>query len=135
MTSSAADEAAGGNGFEWQSELDSAMAELDIQLLHPRRRSNAGWQPLLPELAQVQITEELLDQIASRVARQLQRTPPATVALPDEVPQAPTVESPAQARSGIALTIRVRRPLFRWRFRRRSRRQKAMMLFSDFRVS
>jgi hypothetical protein len=144
VTSAAADEAAGtlGDGLDWQSELDSAMTELDSRLLHPRRRTNAEGRP---ELTSVHITNELLDEIAWRVSQRIRRDQPATVAstgvapaavASDDTAQAPMLESPRpQSAGGIALTIRVRRPLFRWRFWRRSRRRQAMMLFSDFRVS
>src|SRR5258705_7624221 len=60
--------------LEWQSELDSAMADLDSKLSHPRRRaSDAGPQPSLPELGQFDVTTELLDEISWRVAEQLRR--------------------------------------------------------------
>ena len=84
VTSPAADEAAGtpAHGLEWQSELDSAMSDLDTQLSHPRRRaSDAGPQTLLPELKQVHITNELLDEIAWRVSQQLRLSQPATARL------------------------------------------------------
>jgi hypothetical protein len=135
------------DGLEWQSELDSAMADLDSRLSHPRRRaSDKGTPPpKLPELGRVEITNELLDEIAWRVSQQMRRNQPATVSLETPAPAAvqpsemPPVVEPERPHlpSGIALTIRVRRPLFnfRWRFWRRSRRQKAMMLFSDYRVS
>jgi hypothetical protein len=144
VTSPAADAAAGtlGDGLEWQSELDSAMTELDSRLSHPHRRTNAEPRP---ELTSAHITNELLDEIAWRVSQRIRRDQPATLAstgaaptavASDEMAQAPMLESPRpQSANAIALTIRVRRPLFRWRFWRRSRRRQAMMLFSDFRVS
>jgi hypothetical protein len=132
--------------LEWQSELDLAMTDLDVKLSHPRRRaSDTATQPSLPELGRAQITNELLDEIAWRVSQQLRRNQPATVPLQGAVPVAVQPDALAQAApgeperprmaTGIALTIRVRRPLFRWRFWRRSRRRQAMMLFSDYRVN
>ena len=135
------------DGLEWQSELDSAMADLDSRLSHPRRRaSDKGTPPpKLPELGTIEITSELLDEIAWRVSQQMRRQQPAVATLdtvtpaavpPNEMPPVAAPERP-HLPSGIALTIRVRRPLFRfrWRFWRRSRRRQAMMLFSDYRVS
>jgi hypothetical protein len=148
VTSPAAPAAADGTAdrLEWQSELDSALSDLDVKLSHPRRRAgDTAQQPALPEPGRAQITNELLDEIAWRVAQQMRRNQPATVlnegmvpdaVQPDALAQAPASE-PERPRmsSGIALTIRVRRPLFRWRFWRRSRRRQAMMLFSDYRVN
>jgi hypothetical protein len=145
VTPPAASEAAAAR-LEWQSELDSALADLDSKLSHPRRRaSDTGPQPTLPDLGRIDVTNELLDEIAWRVSQQMRRNQPATVPMESETPAAlQPAETPApidpdrpRMPGGIALTIRVRRPLFRfrWRFWRRSRRQKAMMLFSDYRIS
>src|SRR5689334_6562695 len=61
--------------LEWQSELDSAMADIDSKLQHPRRRAtDAGPQPQLPELGQIDLTSELLDEIAWRVCQAMRRT-------------------------------------------------------------
>jgi hypothetical protein len=64
--------------LEWQGELESHMADLDVRLEHPRRRAtDAARQPTLPDLGQAEITSELLDEIAWRVAEQIrvQRAP------------------------------------------------------------
>jgi hypothetical protein len=95
--------------LEWQTELDSAMADIDHRLEHPRRRAtDLGTQPSLPQLGQIDLTSELLDEIAWRVSEQVRRalagseTVPPAKGSPETHPQAP----------GIALTIRVRKPLF-----------------------
>lgn len=125
----------------WQSELDSAMVDIDHKLSHPRRRASDAASPP-SQLGQVNITNELLDEIAWRVAQQMRRNQPATVAMEAAAPAvaadvtAPAVASePERLPAGIAVTIRLRRPLFRFRWRFWRRRQKAMMLFSDYRVS
>lgn len=130
--------------LEWQSELDSAMADLDSRLKHPRRRASDAPQPMLPKLGQIDVTSELLDEIAWRVSQQMHRAqqaaPPqgemvVTAADLAHAPPPPVqVEQPPRLPHGVALTIRFRRPLFRWRFWRRSRRQ-AMISFSDYRVT
>lgn len=147
-----ADASAGGapQQLEWQSELDSAMATLDTQLSHPRRRaSDAGPQPVLPELGKVEITSELLDEISWRVAQQLRRNHPnsdsqedrSPATLPPPVVAAAPASSiepgPARLSGGVAVTIRLRSPLFRfrWRFWRRSRRRHSMITFADYRIS
>jgi hypothetical protein len=124
----------------WQSELDSAMADIDSRLQHPRRRaSDTSPQPTLPELGQVEMTTELLDEIAWRVAEQMRRrqAAPATASAPAEGaspvrerPTRPMAVPPPPAPAmphGVVMTIRVRRPLFRlpWPFSlfRRHRRR------------
>ena len=58
--------------LEWQGELDTALAEIDDRLTHPRRRAtDLDRQPVLPELGHVELTNELLDEIAWRVAEQI----------------------------------------------------------------
>lgn len=116
--------------LEWQDELDSAMADIDLRLRHPRRRaSDAGKQPTLPELGQVDLTSELLDEISWRVAEQVRRSQAnaAAAAAPAETPFRPTaVPSPVQAEmpNGAALVIRLRSPLFTWpRWLRRRRKR------------
>ena len=132
--------------LEWQSELDSAMSDLDSRLSHPRRRaSDVAPQPKLPQLGQLDVTTELLDEIAWRVAEQMRRnqipTPSALVVAPQ-----PEVAKPAPRAmpEGTAIVIRLRRPLFRfsfpfsfsWKFwRRRRRRRQAMISFSDYRIT
>lgn len=131
--------------LEWQSELDSAMSDLDSRLLHPRRRaSDLGPQPTLPELGQFDVTKELLDEISWRVAEQLRRSPVATAPVSPTAaaslgaPAAPVapaalvapvaLAAPAMPH-GAALVIRMRRPRFRWPFnRRRSKRQSMISL-------
>lgn len=128
--------------LEWQSELDSAMSDLDSRLSHPRRRaSDVAPQPVLPHLGQVNITAELLDEIAWRVSEQMRRTAPVATAAPaaSSVPAAdaplPEAARPAIP-AGISIVIRVRRPLFHWKFwRRKSRRRQAMIGFSDYRIT
>jgi hypothetical protein len=149
VTSPAAPEAAGPSSdrLDWQSELDSAMADLDSRLSHPRRRaSDTGAQPTLPQLGPIDITGELLDEIAWRVSQQMRRNQPATVPMehaaraavpPAAMAPPPIVDVPPRLAPGVALTIRVRRPLFRvrWRFWKKSRRRQAMISFADYRVS
>lgn len=128
--------------LEWQSELDSVMMDIDDRLTHPRRRaSDLGPQPTLPELGQVELTSELLDEIAWRVAEQLRRHQAATgagiapgpAAVPGPRPHgAPAATLPAAAappqpalQPGKMLLIRYRMPRLPWPFRllRRRRRQ------------
>lgn len=127
-----------GERLEWQSELDSAMADLDSRLSHPRRRAgDVAPQPMLPQLGQIDLTSELLDEIAWRVSEQMRRTQSAAAGAPPPavIAPEPVVPPPSMPR-GVALVIRVRRPLFSWRFwRRRSRRRQAMISFSDYRVT
>ncbi len=114
--------------LEWQSELDQTMAEIDSRLVHPRRRAiDAGPQPTLPGLGEVNLTTELLDEIAWRVAEQMRRH---TLAFPTPAaevkPAAPTVMDLGPP-PGKMLIIRYRMPLLPWPFRilqRRRRRKK-----------
>lgn len=114
--------------LEWQSELDASLAAIDSRLRHPRRRaSDTDEQPTLPQLGQVGVTAELLDEIAWRVAEQIRKTQP---------PGAPTATEPPQPEhipSGISVTIRVRKPLFRWFWRRRTRQ--SLISFADYRIT
>lgn len=116
--------------LEWQDELDTAMADIDQRLRHPRRRaSDAGKQPTLPELGQVDLTSELLDEISWRVAEQIRRSQvtAAAAAAPVETPFRPAaVPSPSSSGMpcGAALVIRLRSPLFRWPRWLRSRRKR-----------
>ncbi len=115
--------------LEWQSELDASLAEIDSRLRHPRRRaSDTGDQPMLPQLGQVGVTSELLDEIAWRVAEQIRKTQPQSA---QPVPEPPP--QPAQVPSGISVTIRVRKPLFRWFWRRRTRQ--SLISFADYRIT
>lgn len=84
--------------LDWQSELDSAMADLDSRLTHPRRRAtDSQRQPVLPELGQVRVTTELLDEIAWRVAEQLRRTEGGMPATASKVLAALETPQPAAA--------------------------------------
>jgi hypothetical protein len=117
--------------LEWQSELDSAMSDLDSRLSHPRRRaSDLASQPALPQLGQIDLTSELLDEIAWRVSEQMRRTQLAA-APPVVAPPAPEVTAPSSPwmPEDAVLVIRLRRPLFSWKFwRRRSRRRQSSMI-------
>ena len=127
------------HGLEWQSELDSALTDIDTRLRHPRRRaSDVAAQPTLPQLGQIDVTNELLDEIAWRVSEQMKRTQGATLtvtpsssALPPAAPLPAKPEMPA----GTAIVIRLRRPLFSWKFWRRRSRRRQMINFSDLRVT
>jgi hypothetical protein len=119
------------------------MADLDSKLSHPRRRaSDVGPQPTLPELGQFDVTKELLDEIAWRVAEQLRRAPvvappppPAVVEAvrPPAMRPAPVAPPPPAIPEGAALVLRLRRPLFSWPFgRRKSRRRQSGLSLSDY---
>ena len=114
--------------LEWQTELDSAMKDIDDRLRHPRRRAtDAAAQPTLPQLGQIDLTSELLDEIAWRVSEQLRRRLPTE----DQAASTDAVEA-APPQPGIAMTIRIRKPLFRFRFWRREREQ-PLIPFADSR--
>lgn len=122
--------------LEWQGELDSAMKDIDTRLRHPRRRaSDLGEQPTLP-LGPVEITSELLDEIAWRVSEQMRRTMPFQPETPAAAPAPEAPVEPEPMKPGIAVSIRIRRPLFRFRFRfwRRRVRRQSLMQFSDYRI-
>ena len=130
-----------GNKLEWQSELDSVMSDVDSRLRHPRRRAgDVAAQPTLPQLGQIDVTSELLDEIAWRVAEQMRRTQDNPGAAPPG-PAAPSAPPPVAAppppgmRSDAALVIRLRKPLFSWKFWRRSRRRQSMITLSDYRIT
>ena len=110
--------------LEWQGELDSAMADIDSRLTHRRRRaSDADPHPMLPERRPVQLTNELLDEIASRVAEQIRRK--GGISVPAPVTQArkpaPDVQKP-QLEPGKMLMIRFKLPLLPWPLRLFQRR-------------
>lgn len=139
VTSSATDAAAAEIPFaaaeipparlEWQTELDSAMADIDHRLEHPRRRAtDAAAQPTLPQLGQIDLTSELLDEIAWRVSEQLRRTQTAGTEAPAAAPAEPRPQP-----SGSVITIRIRKPLFRFRLWRRHVREEALISFADSR--
>jgi hypothetical protein len=134
---------AGEDKLAWQSELDSAMSDLDSRLQHPRRRaSDVAAQPTLPQLGQFDVTTELLDEIAWRVAEQLRRTQnvmasaPAMASPAPVAPSEPVKPAPRSMPHGTAIVLRLRKPLFSWKFwRRRSRRRQSMISLSDYRVT
>ena len=110
--------------LEWQSELDSALADLDSRLSHPRRRaSDITSQPMPTQLGQVGLTSELLDEIAWRVSEQIRRTQnDVTASSPTGAAAAPAAAAAApEMPYGISIVIRLRKPLFSWRSWRRSR--------------
>jgi hypothetical protein len=121
----------------WQHELDGALSDLDSRLSHPRRRaSDVAPQPVPPQLGQIDLTSELLDEIAWRVSEQMRRSQPAAATAPEVAAPSPTIEPEPAMPAGTALVLRIRRPLVSWRFwRRRSRRRQAMITFSDYRVT
>ena len=131
--------------LEWQSELDQSLADIDTRLKHPRRRAsdNTSEQPTLPQVGQVALTTELLDEIAWRVAEQLRRTPTVPAAAPAPAPPRaaarpapPPPPEPERMPHGIAITIRLRKPLFRFRFWRRRRvRRESLISFADYRIT
>lgn len=91
--------------LEWQGELDSAMSEIDDRLTHPRRRAtDLTRPPVLPEMGNVRVTSELLDEIAWRVAQQIRNNGEqataanVTKALQEPRPQAPVTARPAPSR-------------------------------------
>jgi hypothetical protein len=144
-----------GEPLAWQRELDVAIDDIDSRLKHPRRRAT-DVQPTLPQLGQPEITTEIIDEIAWRVAEMLRHTgtppvPPAAVAAAISqtvaatprprverraAPPPPPPPAPKALPRGIAISIRVRKPFFRlpWPFRRRHRKQ-AMITFSDYRIT
>lgn len=100
-------------------------------------------QPTLPQLGQFDITSELLDDIAWLVAEQMRRTQRAVVAdatlappIAAAPPPAAATPAPPALPRGAAIVIRLRKPLFSWKFwRRRSRRRQSMISLSDYRVT
>ena len=126
-----------GELLEWQGELDVAIADIDSRLSHPRRRATDAE----PAHTQPQLTPEMIDEIAWRVADLLKRDGPVqgttvAAAISKTVAAAPAPPpEPRRLPEGTAVTIRVRRPFFRlpWPFRRRKRQ--SMIMFSDYRVS
>ena len=115
------------------------MADLDSRLSHPRRRV-ADTQLTLPNLGQPDFTSEMIDEIAWRVAELLRsekavraQGEAVAAAIARSVSAPPATEDEPALPEGIAVSIRIRRPLFRWPFRRKRRR--SMMTFSDYRVT
>jgi hypothetical protein len=121
-------ETARGPRLEWQRELDATMEDIDSRLIHPRRRaSDAGPQPTLPGLSEVNLTTELLDEIAWRVAEQMRRHALAFPTPAEEAKPAPAPPVTDALRPGKFLLIRYRMPRLpwplRWLQRRRRRKQ------------
>jgi hypothetical protein len=135
-----------GQPLAWQRELDVAIEDIDSRLSHPRRRAT-DVQPTLPQLGQPEITTETIDEIAWRVAQLLRQDADAvpargdavaaaisqTIAAPTPPAAAPYPAARERMPGGIAVSIRVRRPFFRWPFRRR--RKRAMITFADSRIT
>lgn len=107
--------------LDWQGELDTAMADIDDRLTHPRRRaSDRDAQPLPAELGNVPITKELLDEIAWRVAQQMRKSGQSATA--KAVNQALNESRSAKSAEpallpGKMLMIRFRLPELPWPFR------------------
>ena len=104
---------------EWHSELDSALADLESRLLHPPRRArDVTPQPMSAHLGQVGLTNELLDEIAWRVSERIRRTQNGVTApsQTDGAPAAACAGVKTEMPYGISIVIRVRKPLFAWRF-------------------
>lgn len=123
--------------LEWQAELDSALAHIDSRLKNPRGAPGSDSQPMLPALGQPEITTEMLEEIAFRVAEHLRRshvvppapgvTPPTPLAAPSQRPvPVPRPPEPRNSglRAGAVVAIRFRWPLFRSPFRWFRRRRK-----------
>jgi len=117
-----------GARLEWQSELDATMEDIDSRLVHPRRRAtDTGPQPNLPGLGEVNLTTELLDEIAWRVAEQMRRHALAFPTSAEEARPAPPPVPEASLRPGKMVMIRYRMPRLPWPLsllqRRRRRKQ------------
>jgi len=140
-----------GEPLAWQRELDVAIADIDSRLTHPRRRAT-DIQPAAPQIGQLEVTSEAIEEIARRVAELLRgnagpvqpgamaeaisksvAAAPRRAARATPPPPVPEPE-PKRMASGIVLSIRIRRPFFRGLFRRRYRKQR-MITFSDYRIT
>jgi hypothetical protein len=113
--------------LEWQRELDATMDAIDSRLTHPRRRAtDAAPQQTLPGLAEANLSTEMLDEIAWRVAEQMRRHALAFPApQPDGRPAGivtPVTQVPLQP--GKMLLIRYRMPRLPWPFRLLQRRRR-----------
>ena len=136
--------------LDWQGELDVAIAEIDSRLSHPRRRAT-DLDPTLPHLGQPEITSEMIDEIAWRVSELLRgdggepakatavaaaisrsmAAQPPRAARPPALPP----EEPQELPRGVVLTLRIRRPFFKWPWPFRRRCRQAMITFSDSRIT
>ena len=114
-----------GPRLEWQRELDATMEAIDSRLIHPRRRAtDAGPQPALPGLGEVNLTTELLDEIAWRVAEQMRRHALAFPTPAEETEAAPAPPVTDALRPGKIVMIRYRMPRLPWPFRLLQRRRR-----------
>ncbi len=112
--------------LEWQNELDAHLTDLDWRLAHSRRRAtDAPRQPTLPELGRVELTSELLDEIAWRVAAQV-RVQSAEIArgMADEPRHDGGGPHEPHLRPGKILVIRFQVPRLPWPFRLLQRRRR-----------
>ena len=115
--------------LEWQSELDSALSEIDVRLIDPRRRGPdkpVDQQPSLGAPGHGELSSEVLDEIAWRVAEEIRRNPPKNIAVPPAPVPAPPApgHEPSPLRAGKILLIRYRMPLLPWPFRLLQRRRR-----------
>ena len=128
--------------LEWQGELDSHLLDLDSRLRHPRRRStDSDRQPQLPDLSRVEMTSELLDEIAWRVAEQIRRSrqaPEHAGSGPPPLASEASADSAEPAlKPGKMLLIRYQVPRLPWPFRllqRRRRRREHPLTTAKVRV-
>ena len=94
------------------------MAEIDTRLTHPRRRATDNNRaPVLPDLAPADVTTEMLDEIAWRVAEQMRK---------DSEAAAHGAIEQTGLRPGKILMIRYKMPALPWPLRllqRRSRKK------------
>jgi len=132
--------------LDWQNELDASMEDIDDRLTHPRRRAtDVGPRPNL--------TPEMMDEIAWRVADQLRKhglevparrgavvegmappaaEPPAPAESAPTPPRAPARRQPPPPpqkqddglRPGKMVMVRYRMPSLPWPFRLLFRRRK-----------
>jgi hypothetical protein len=115
--------------LEWQAELDSALAQIDSRLRDPRRRATDDPEAPFPERRQPEFSDEMLDEIALKVAEHLRRAHVVSrLAVAREAPAprlqrasapvrqaAPPPAPEPQLRPGKMMAIRFRWPLFSFR--------------------
>lgn len=110
--------------LEWQGELDSAMAEIDDRLTHPRRRSSdLARPPAAAAVGHIELTSEMLDEIAWRVAGQIRKNGESstTETVSRALSQVAEADGPG-LRPGKMLLIRYKLPVLPWPFRLLQRR-------------
>ena len=102
------------------------MADIDSRLRHPRRRAtDAEREPTMPELEQLRLTSELLDEIAWRVAEQIRQHPPVIInSAAPLTADFPSEEPEDGLRPGKILMLRFRMPLLPWPLRLLQRRRR-----------